>query len=281
MIDASEHGDAGASPTGLLAGRRVLVTGVLTEQSLASAVVRTAVGQGAQVLLTSPLCRAWPVTSRVAPRLGVGADVLELDVTLPDDLAGLADAVRGAGWDRVDGLLHAIAYLPEGDRSGGFAALPWSTVAETLQTAAWSLPAVAGAVRPLLPRGASVVGLTFDSSRAWPGHDWLGVAQGALESAARYLARELGPDGVRVNLVSCGPQHTLLARALPGHADLGRAWGARAPLGWDPTDRDAVARAAVALLSDWFPATTGTIVHVDGGAHAVAPGSARDIPSMS
>jgi len=260
----------GESVTGLLAGKRVLVTGVLTEQSLATAVVRLARAQGAQVLLTSPLCRGWSVTTRLAPRLGVDAPVIELDVTLPDDLAGLEPAVREAGWDRVDGLLHAVAYLPEADRSAGFAALPWSTVADTLQTAAWSLPAVTGALRPLLGPGAAVVALSFDSSRAWPGHDWLGVAQGALESAARYLARELGPDGVRVNLVSCGPQHTLLARALPGHADLQRTWAARAPLGWDPTDRTPVAKAAVALLSDWFPATTGSVVHVDGGAHVVA-----------
>ena len=278
MSGASDHVAVGRGP-GLLAGRHVLVTGVLTEQSLASAVVRTAVEQGAHVLLTSPVCRAWPVTSRVAPRLGVDAGVLELDVTLPDDLAGLAGAVRTAGWDRVDGVLHAIAYLPETDRSAGFAALPWSAVAETLQTAAWSLPAVVGALRPLLPRGASVVGLVLDTSRAWPGHDWLGVAQGALESAARYLARDLGPDGVRVNLVSCGPQHTLLARALPGHAGLASAWDARGPLGWDPADRTAVARAAVALLSDWFPATTGSVLHVDGGAHAVVSGSERDVPS--
>ena len=278
MTGASDQ-TAAPEPAGLLAGRRVLVTGVLTEQSLASAVVREARAQGADVLLTSPLCRAWPVTARVAPRLGVEAHVLELDVTLPGDLAGLADAVRGAGWDRVDGVLHAIAYLPEADRSGGFAALPWSVVAETLQTAAWSLPAVVGALRPLLSRGASVVGLTFDTGRAWPGHDWLGVAQGALESATRYLARDLGPAGVRVNLLSCGPQSTLLARALPGSADLGAAWDARAPLGWDPTDRSAVAKAAVALLSDWFPATTGAVLHVDGGAHAVGAVDERDVPS--
>ena len=271
--------------SGLLAGRRLLVTGVLTESSLASAVVRTAREQGAEVLLTSPLCRAWSVTSRIAPRLGVEADVLELDVTLPQDLAGLEAAVRAAGWDRVDGLLHAMAYLPEADRSGGFASLPWSVVAETLQTAAWSLAAVTGAVRPLLVRGSSVLGLTFDSGRAWRTHDWLGVASASLESTARYLARDLGPDGVRVNLLSCGPQRTMLARALPGHAELAQEWDRRAPLGWDPADRTAVARAAVALLSDWFPATTGTVVHVDGGAHAVGaappdgPGEGRPVRS--
>ena len=253
----------------LLAGKHVLVTGVLTETSLASAVVRTAREQGAEVLLTSPLCRGWTVTSRVAPRLGVDADVLELDVTLPEDLAGLEAAVRDAGWDHVDGVLHAIAYLPESDRSGGFAATPWDVVAQTLQTGAWSLAAVVQALRPLLPRGASVVALDLDAGRAWPGQDWLGVAQAGLESTSRYLARDLGPDGVRVNVVACGPQKTLLSRAIDGRDELVAAWDARAPLGWDATDRTAVAKASVMLLSDFFPATTGQVLHVDGGAHAI------------
>jgi enoyl ACP reductase len=263
----------------LLAGKRLLVTGVLTEQSLASAVVRTALEQGADVLLSSPLCRGLSVTSRVAPRLGVPSEVLELDVTLPDDLAGLEGRVRAAGWDRVDGVLHAIAYLPPGDRSGGFAAAPWELVAPTLQTAAWSLAALVHAVRPLLVRGSSVVGLDLDAGRAWPAQDWLGVAQGALEATARYLARDLGPDGVRVNLLACGPQRTLLARALPGRDALAAEWDARAPLGWDPRDRSAVARSAVALLSDWLPATTGQVVHADGGAHAVGARGRTASPS--
>ena len=253
----------------MLQGKRLVATGVLTEQSLASAVVRTAREQGAEVLLTSPLCRGWTVTSRVAPRLGIEADVLELDVTLPEDLAGLEQAVRDAGWDRVDGVLHAIAYLPEGDRSAGFAAAPWELVAPTLQTGAWSLAAVVHALRPLLVPGSAVVGLDMDAGRALPGQDWLGVAQAGLEATARYLARELGPSGVRVNLVACGPQKTLLAKAIDGREELAEQWSARAPLGWDPADRTAVAKAAVALLSDWFPATTGEVVHVDGGRHAV------------
>ncbi len=257
------------SASGLLQGRRLVVTGVLTEASLASAVVRLAVEQGAQVLLTSPLCRGLSITSRMAPRLGVEADVVELDVTLPDDLARLPQAVRDAGWDRVDGVVHAIAYLPEADRSGGFASLPWPAVAETFQTAAWSLASLTGALRPLMPAGSSVVALSSDTARAWPGQDWLGVSRACLESVARYLARDLGPHGIRVNVVSCGPQRTLLAKAVPGHVELAAGWDERAPLGWDAGDRTAVARAVVALLSDWLPATTGSVLHVDGGAHAV------------
>ena len=253
--------------SGLLAGRRLLVTGVLTEASLASAVTRLAVEQGADVLLTSPVCRGHRVTSRVAPRLGVTREVLELDVTLPADLAALEGRVRAAGWEAVDGVLHAIAYLPE--PPGEFAATPWAAVAETFQTAAWSLPALVHAVRPLLGRGAAVVGLELDPGRVVAGQQWLAVARGALEVACRQLATDLGPAGVRVNLVAGGPQRTLLAKALPGADELAVEWARRAPLDWDPADRTAVARAAVALLSDWFPATTGEVVHVDGGAHVV------------
>ncbi len=253
----------------LLAGKRLVVTGVLTEQSIASAVVRVAREQGAEVLLTSPLCRGLSVTSRVAPRIGVDSDVLELDVLLPDDLAGLAQSVRAAGWDRVDGVVHAMAYLPEHEAAAGFVGQPWSVVSEVLQVGAWSLAATVNALRPLLTRGSSVVGLHLDPDRAWPGQDWLGVAHAALAATARYLARDLGPEGVRVNLIACGPQKTLLAKAVPGAEAFAADWARRAPLGWDPTDRTAVAKAAVALLSDWFPATTGSVVHVDGGAHAV------------
>lgn len=254
--------------TGMLDGKRLLVTGVLTEQSLASAVVRTAIEQGAEVLLGSPLCRAWPVTSKVAPRIGVEAAVLELDVTLPRDLAQLERAVRDAGWDQVDGVLHAIAYLPEG-ATGEFSAQPWEVTAEVFQTTTWSLPAIVHALRPLLPRGASVVALDVDASRAWSSLGWLGVAQAGLEATARYLARELGPAGIRVNVVATGPHRTLLARALEGHRELADRWAAAAPLGWDPDDRTPVARAVVTLLSDWLPATTGEVLHVDGGMHVV------------
>ena len=241
----------------------MLLTGVLTESSLASEVARVALAEGAEVLLTSPVCRGHRITSRVAPRLGVEAPVLELDVELPDDLVGLEQAVRDAGWDRIDGVLHAIAYLPESAEQG-FAAQPWSVVGTTLQTSAWSLAALAHALRPLLGRGSSIVGLDLDASRTWVGQSWLGVGQAALEGTARYLARELGPDGIRVNLVASGPSHTMLRRAL---GDL--SWDDAAPLGWNERSGLATARAVVALMSDWFPATTGEIVHVDGGRHAI------------
>jgi enoyl-[acyl-carrier protein] reductase I len=166
-------------------------------------------------------------------------------------------------------VLHAIAYLPEADRSAGFAAAPWDVVAPTLQTAAWSLAAVTHAARPLLRRGSSVVGLTLDPSRARASSDWLGVARAALAATCRQLALELGPDGVRVNLVAAGPARTLLSRAVPESEALAASWSERAPLGWDAGDPEPVARTVVALLSDWLPATTGEILHADGGRHAV------------
>ncbi|MCW2606452.1 MAG: Enoyl-[acyl-carrier-protein] reductase, partial [Frankiales bacterium] len=190
--------------SGLLAGRRLVVTGVLTEASLASAVTRLALAEGADVLLTSPVCRAHRITARVAPRLGVTREVLELDVELDDDLAALPDAVRAQGWDGVDGVLHAIGYVPE-LAPGDLAAQPWDLAGNVLRTSAWSLPALVTALDPLLAAGASVVALQRDPSRAWPGLDWLGIAQASLGSAVRYLARDLGPRGVRVNAVAAGP----------------------------------------------------------------------------
>lgn len=243
----------------LLEGRRLVVTGVLTEASLASAVVREAVAHGAEVLLTSPLCRALTVTQRVAPRLGVTEEVVELDVTLPQDLAGVEAALREAGWDRVDGVVHAIAYLPEGDRSGGFAATPWDLVGETLQTTAWSLAGLVHALRPLLPRGASVVGLDMDASRVWPSAGWLGVAQAALEATARQLAVDLGPDGVRVNVVAPGAIDTDFdERLLPAdeRTDV--------PLGRMGTPSE-VASVIGFLVSDATSYVTGAVWTVDGG----------------
>lgn len=253
----------------LLDGRRLVITGVLTEASLASEVTRIALAEGAEVLLTSPVCRAHRLTSRVAPRLGVDAEVLELDVTLQEDLDGLASAVREAGWDRVDGVVHALGYLPEGWDATSFSGTPWSIAREVFEVTAWSLAAVVEALDPLLVRGSAVVGLTQDSSQVWGDPDWLQVAHASLQATARSLAKALGPRGVRVNLVSCGPVTTLLSRAVPGRDEVGEEFDRRAPLGWDSGSAQATARAAVMLLSDWFPATTGEVIVVDGGAGAV------------
>jgi enoyl ACP reductase len=254
----------------LLAGKRLLVTGVLTEASIAFAVARLAQQEGARVVLTG-FGRGLSLTRRVAQRLPEPPPVLELDVTSEEQLAGLAGALTGpdAGLDGLDGVLHAIGFAPEAAMGGNFLQTGWPDVAAALQASTYSLPALARACLPLLGSGAAIVGLDFDAAQAWPAYDWMGVAKAGLESAARYLARDLGPRGIRVNLVAAGPLKTMAARSIPGFSGFERLWTDRAPLGWDVADATPAARACLALLSDWFPATTGEIVHVDGGVHAV------------
>ena len=251
----------------LLDGRTVLVTGVLTEGSIAFHVARLAQEQGAQVVLTS-FGRQLRLTEVIARRLPVPAPVVQLDVTSADDLALLAERV-GRHADRLDGVVHSIGFAPQSVLGGHFLDGEWADVATAMEISAYSLKALAVATQPLMVRGSSVVGLTFDASVAWPVYDWMGVAKAALEATARYLARDLGPAGVRVNLVAAGPVRTTAAKAIPGFETIEGGWGARAPLGWDVGDAGPTARAVVALLSDWFPATTAEIVHVDGGVHAM------------
>ncbi len=253
---------------GLLDGRRVLVTGVLTDASIAYAVAGRAAAEGAELVLTGA-GRGLSLTRRTARKLEPEPPVLELDVTDTAHLSALAPALRDLGWDRVDGVLHAIGFAPAACLGEGMFAAGWEDVAVALQVSAYSLKALTEATLPLLGRGSSIVGLDFDATVAWPAYDWMGVAKAALESAGRYLARDLGPQGVRVNLVAAGPLKTMAAKSIPGFAAFEEAWQTRAPLGWDVGDPEPVARACVALLSDWFPATTGEIVHVDGGYHAI------------
>jgi enoyl ACP reductase len=252
---------------GLLDGKRVLVTGVLTDASIAYAVAERAGAEGAELVLTGA-GRGLSLTKRTARKLG-DPPVLPLDVTSQEELDGLAPALAELGWDRVDGVLHAIGFAPAACLGSGVMTAGWDDVAVALQVSAYSLKALVEAVLPLLPESSSVVGLDFDATVAWPAYDWMGVAKAALESASRYLARDLGSRGVRVNLVAAGPLKTMAAKSIPGFAAFEEAWQERAPLGWDITDAEPVARACVALLSDWFPATTGEIVHVDGGYHAI------------
>ncbi len=264
----------------LLDGRVILVTGVLTPSSLAFACARLAQEQGAEVICSS-FGRAMPVTRRAIAKLPRPVEVVELDVTDPAHIAGLAEAIV-AHHPRLDGVVHAIGFAPPAclGQEKGLAAAGWDDVATALQVSAWSLPALVHAVRPLLRPRSSVVGLDFDASVTWPAYDWMGVAKAALESASRYLARDLGPADIRVNLVAAGPMRTAAARGIPGFGRIESVWSARAPLGWDVDDAEPVARAVVALLSDWFPATTGEIIHVDGGAHAVGLGAHEDEPHL-
>jgi enoyl-[acyl-carrier protein] reductase I len=249
-----------------MAGKRLLVTGVLTEQSIAFSVARLAQEHGARILLTG--YGRMSLVERVAKRLPEPPAVIELDVTDPEQLAALADTVR-PHLDQVDGVVHAIAYGPPSTLGGGFLDAGWEDVATALQVSTYSYKALAMAALPLLSPGGALVGLTFDASVAWPVYDWMGVAKAGLESTSRYLARYLGPKGIRSNLVAAGPLRTMAAKSIPGFEQFEEAWAERAPLGWQLADPEPAARACLALLSDWFPATTGEIVHVDGGYHAV------------
>ena len=251
---------------GLLTGKTVVVTGVLTDQSIAFHIARLAQEEGADVILTS-FGRTMSLTRRSATRLSTGPPIVELDVTNDDDLAQFADRL-GDHCETVDGLVHSIGFAPESALGGNFLHTSWSDVATAMQVSAYSLASLTMAAKPRMTSGASVVGLDFDASVAWPTYDWMGVAKAALESTARYLARDLGPEGIRVNLVAAGPIRTMAAKSIPGFDEFEKVWQERAPLGWDLADPAPAARACVALLSPWFSATTGEIVHVDGGVHS-------------
>ena len=251
---------------GLLEGKRLLITGIITDQSIAFAAAKLAQEQGAKIVLTG--FGRLSLVERIAKRLPQEAPVIELDVTNQEHIAGLADKVR-EHVDGLDGVLHSIAFAPASCLGGEFLNTPWADVATALQVSAYSFKSLATACLPLLGRGASIVGMDFDNRQAWPAYDWMGVAKSALESVCRYLARELGPDGIRVNLVASGPVRTMAAKSIPGFAAFEDAWDGRAPLGWNVDDPVPVAKTVCALLSDWLPVTTGSMVWADGGFHAV------------
>jgi meromycolic acid enoyl-[acyl-carrier-protein] reductase len=251
---------------GILDGKKILVTGVLTDSSITFHVARLAQLEGATVVLTG--FGRLSLVERIAKRLPQPAPVLELDVTDPDQLASLAGRVK-EHVPRLDGVVHGIAFAPQTALGGNFLDTPWADVATAVHVSTYSLKALATAALPLMDSGGAIVGLDFDASVAWPAYDWMGVAKAGLESCARYLARDLGPRGVRVNLVAAGPLRTMAAKSIPGFSEFEAVWPQRAPLGWDIANPEPAARACVALLSDWFPATTGEIVHADGGVHAV------------
>ncbi len=252
--------------SGLLEGKRLLITGVITDASIAYHVASAAQEQGAKLVLTG--YGRMSLVDRVAKRLPSPAPVVELDVTSEEQLNSLADRVA-EHLDGLDGVLHSIGFAPPSALGGRFLDTGWDDVATALQVSAFSLKSLAVACLPLLGKGSAIVGMDFDARQAWPAYDWMGVAKAALESTCRYLARDLGPRGIRVNLVAAGPVKTMAARSIPGFEEFEDIWSVRAPLGWDVTDPTPVAKSCCALLSDWFPATTGSMVWVDGGFHAV------------
>jgi enoyl-[acyl-carrier protein] reductase I len=252
---------------GLLDGKKIVITGVLTDASLAYGVASLARQEGADIVLTGA-GRALKLTQRTARKLGDDIDVYELDVTVPEHGVAVRDALSEK-WGHVDGVLHAIGFAPEVCLGDDFLAAQWDDVAIAMHISTYSLKALADAFLPLMGPGGSFVGLDFDNQQAWPAYNWMGVAKSALQSVSRYLAKEVGPRGIRSNLVAAGPIKTMAAKSIPGFSKFEDVWDERAPLGWDVTDSEPVARAVIALLSDWFPATTGEIIHVDGGYHAI------------
>jgi enoyl-[acyl-carrier protein] reductase I len=261
----------------LLDGMKLLITGVLTPASIAFDSARVAQEQGADIVLTG-FGRGMGLTEKTARRLPDPPDILEMDINRPEHVEALAKELE-ARWGRVDGALHAIAFAPEDALGGNFLNTPWESVATAVQTSAYSLKALAAGLLPLMKEaGGSIVSLDFDASQAWPLYDWMGVSKAALESVTRYLARDLGPHGIRVNCVSAGPLKTIAAKGIPGFQTLADVWADRAPLGWDTGDPEPVARAVAFLLSEWSVGITGEIVHVDGGFHAMGAAVRRDDP---
>jgi enoyl ACP reductase len=251
---------------GLLEGKRLLITGVITDASIAFHAAKVAQEQGATVVLTG--FGRLSLVERIAKRLPQPAPVIELDVQNNEHLDTLADRVR-EHVDGLDGVLHSIGFAPQSCLGAPFLDAPKEDVSTAIEVSAFSYKSLATALRPLLGQGASIVGMDFDARVAWPAYNWMGVAKAALESVNRYLARELGPDGIRVNLVTAGPVKTMAAKSIPGFGELEDSWGDRAPLGWNTEDPTPVAKSICALLSDWLPATTGSMVWVDGGVHAL------------
>lgn len=252
---------------GLLSGKNIVVTGVLTDASLAFGFAQLAQREGANIVLTGA-GRAKALTDRTTKRLDTPVPVFEFDVTVPEHVESVRKDVQSA-LGRVDGVLHAIGFAPEVCLGDDFMAATWKDVAVAMEISAYSLKTMADAFLPLMTQGGSIVGLDFDNTVAWPAYNWMGVAKAALEGANRYLAKELGPRGIRCNLVAAGPIKTMAAKSIPGFAKFEDIWDERAPLGWDVKNSEPVAKACVALMSDLFPATTGEIIHVDGGFHAV------------
>ena len=251
---------------GILEGKKLLITGVLTEASIAFTVAKLAQEQGAEIVLSS-FGRMLPITTKIAERLPKPAAVIELDATNADDLAALESRIK-EHLPHLDGIVHAIAFAPQTALGGNFLSTEWEDVSTAVQVSAYSLKSITMAAKPMLTKGSSVVGLTFDATVSWPVYDWMGVAKAAFESTARYLARYLGPEDIRVNLISAGPLRTTAAKGIPGFSTMEDLWVERSPLEWVLSDTEPAARGIIGLLSDWFPKTTGEIVHVDGGLHS-------------
>lgn len=252
---------------GILEGKKILITGVLTSDSIAYSIAKEAIAEGAQIKLTG-FGRGLSLTQRTAKKLDGEIEVLELDITDENHRKNIQEHLKN-DWNNIDGAVHSIGFAPENCLGDDFFAAEWEDVSTAIEISSYSLRALSDLVTPLMTNGGSIVGLTFDASVSWPAYNWMGVAKSALESLNRYLARELGPDNIRTNLIAAGPLKTIAAKSIPGFKAFEDEWIKRSPLTWDINDATPVGKASVALLSDFFPATTGSIIHVDGGYHSI------------
>lgn len=255
-----------------LKGKRLVITGVLNPDSIAFYSARIAQEQGAEIVLTG-FGRGLRITERTAQRLPDPPEVYELDIMDDDHMSALV-AELDRKWGGVDGGLHSIGFAPTDALGGNFLHTPADSATTAFAVSAFSYKTLAMGLLPLMEKagGGALVTLDFDNSQAWPGYDWMGVAKAALQATTRYLAGYLGPKHVRVNAVSAGPLKTMAAKSIPGFEVFEDVWAERAPLPWDQTNPEPVARMVAVLLSDWAGMTTGEVVHVDGGFHALATG---------
>lgn len=256
-------------PTTMLAGKRLLITGVVNTDSIAFATAVAALDGGAEILLSS-LGRDLDAARRAAAELPGEVPIVEADLTSTEDLEHLAAHIAGT-WGHLDGALHAIAFAPQEALAGSFLDAGSQAAARAFDTSTFSYASLARVVAELAPpSGGSIVGLDFDAAGAWPVYNWMGVCKAGLEAVNRYVARDLGPRRIRSNLIAAGPIHTRAAGGIPDFQRLTDAWDSTSPLPWDAKDSSPVADTACFLLSDLSRMISGEILHVDGGYHAMA-----------
>ena len=249
----------------LMHGKRGLVMGVANERSIAWGIAKVMANEGAELAFTH---QGEAFGRRVGPLAeSVGSDILlDVDVTNEASLDQAFAALRDR-WDRLDFVVHAIAFTDKDELTGRFINTSRENFLNSLDISCYSLIDLARRAAPMMTRGGAILTLTFDGSRAvMPNYNVMGVAKAALESAVRYLANDLGPDGIRVNAIAPGPMKTLAGAAIGSARKTFRHAEANAPMRANAT-LDSIGGTAAYLASDYGASTTGEIVHVDGGYH--------------
>jgi len=257
---------------GFLAGKKILITGVLSERSIAYGVAQACRREGASLAFTYVNDELKDRVVRIAAEFGT-VPVLPCDVARDDDIDALFASLR-AEWGALDGLLHAIAFAPRESLSGDFLnGLSRNAFATAHDVSSYSLAALAKGARPLMQgRNGSLVTLTYlGALRALPSYNVMGLAKASLEANVRYLASCLGPEGIRANGISAGPIKTLAAAGIGGFSKILRFVEKNAPLRRNVSIEE-VGNVAAFLFSDLASGVTGDIIYVDSGFSIVAAG---------